>query len=311
MLNPSSSSPERDDAHVARHHPGLGFHDAVQVRDAGDRVDQPGRPVVAEVVFEDPPYRIDPFPGLPGRVVDGDQDLHPYGLLPEIDACFGKGLFVMLVQHEGRFLRQVGPEGRDDLAVAGVHDRRAARLVVPPVSVVDYAVANGDVLAANGLDLDLEQRHGIREAFGVRKPRHAVGTQRAAGHRLDHRRVHGIVVVLEPVTVLAIAGRGRPQHVRLVDVGPLHATDRQVFVQVLDRAEPLGAHVVGILRTHVPAWFDQAEYLAAIILDEHFRGIGKDGDGIMPDDADLCHAAMSFRVEGKSRVKRVVETTST
>ena len=84
-------------AHVARDHAGLGFHDAVQVRDAGDRVDQPGWPVVAEVVLEDPPYRIDPFPGLRGRVVDGNQDLHPYGLLPEIDAGFGEGLFVVLV----------------------------------------------------------------------------------------------------------------------------------------------------------------------------------------------------------------------
>ena len=177
-----------------------------------------------------------------------------------------------------------------------MHDRRAARLVILPVSVVDHTVADGDLLTADGLDLDLEQRHGVRKALGMRKPRHAVGTQRAAGHRLDHRSVHGVVVVLEPVALLAVGGRGRPQHVRLVDVRPVYATDRQVPVQVLDRTEPLGAHVVGILRTHIPARFDQAEYLVAIVLDEHFRGIGKDGDGIVPDDADLCHAETSFRI---------------
>ena len=286
-----------DDFDVARNHAGLRLDNAVEVGDTGDRVDQAGRPLVAKVVDEHLAHGFDALPGLFRGVVHGHQDLHPHGLLAEIDPGFGKLFGVLLLKDELGLLDQVRTEGGDRLIPFFVQHRGTAGLVVDPVSVVDLTAADGHVLSFDRFDLHLEEGPGIGVAGRVREAGHAVGAQGAAGDGVDHGSVHGVESVLAFVADIPVAGGSGPQNVGLVDVGPANLTDCQAGVQIFDGPEPLRTYLVRVLGTDITARFDQADDALVVVDENHFGRIAEHSPWIVADDVNLCHGNPSLLFE--------------
>ena len=189
-------------------------------------------------------------------VIYGHEDFHEYGLLFEVNALLGKGLGVLLFEDEAHFFGEIVAERGDHFAVALVHDRGTRGLVIDPSAVVDCATAEGDGLASDRLNLDLEEGRWVWETFRVGEAGHAVGTHGAAGDCGDHGSVAGVEIVFALVALVAIGRGGGPQDVGFVHVGPMDAANFEALVEVFDGAEPLRADVVGVLSADVARRLD-------------------------------------------------------
>ena len=269
------------DDHIASDAARLEFDNAIEVGNARNRIDFASGPMVAKIIGYRAAHGFDARPSCRRIVVNRDEDFERDGLRIELNARFGERFFV-LGKHKFRFSFEVAAECRRGR-------RGAAGLVIGPRAVFDFAIAKSNVFALDGFDFHFKKCSGIGESLRVGEAGHAIGFERATGRRADHGGIDRVKRIAVSRAIVAPIRRRGPKHIGFVHIAPVRAPACEARAEVFNCAKPLCAEFVGILRAHIAARFNEAHDLGVVVGHHDFGCAGKNGDGFVADDVNVCH----------------------
>ena len=218
----------------------LGFHNAIEIGNARDRINSTCGAVVSKIIGNHFAHGLNTRPGGRRIVVNRDEHLEMRGLGLEIHIVCRELFLVLFYEHKFHLLLEIIAECRNRIALSiGVHHRRATGLVIGPRAVFDLPIAKGNILALNRFDFHLKKRYWIWKSFPMCKTRHAIGFEFATRHSINHRSIYGIERISINLTVVTAIRGCRPQNIGFVHIAPVRAPTRKAQTQVLNGAKPL------------------------------------------------------------------------
>ena len=218
----------------------LGFHNAIEIGNARDRINSTCGAVVAKIIGNHFAHGFNARPGCQRIVVNRHEHLEMRGLRFEIHIVSRELFFVLFYEHKFHLLFEIVAECRNRIALGiGVHHRRATGLVIGPRAVFDFPIAKGNILALNRFNFHLKKCYWIWKPFPMGKTRHAIGFEFATRHSINHRCIYGIERISVRLAVATAIRWRRPQDIGFVHIAPVRAPASKAQTQVLNGAKPL------------------------------------------------------------------------